>query len=90
MSSGNEGQAPRMTETVPVTIAEPKIVHQGRYRLWEKPDGGLHLVYQRDDSDTPDHMDLPGALLSLAKAAGEGKLSLGEMMREVMKMRSQM
>lgn len=105
MSSGNEGQAPMsengwvhtgnstpMVSEDGITFkpTEPKIVHQGRYRLWEKPDGGLHLVYQRDDTDTPDHMDLPGALLSLAKAAGEGKLSLGEMMREVMKMRSAM
>ena len=71
-------------------ITEPTIVHQGRYRLWQKPDGGLHLVYQRDDKSEPDHMDLPGALLALAKAAGEGKLSLSDMMREIMKMRSQM
>jgi hypothetical protein len=69
---------------------EPIILHQGRYRLYRKPDNGLHLVYQRDDADEPDHMELPGALLSLAQAAGEGKLTLPEMLREVMKLRGQM
>jgi hypothetical protein len=79
-----------MSETQEVAKTEPVIVHQGRYRLWENPDGGLHLVYQRDDKDEPDHMQLPGALLAIARAAGEGTMSLPEMMREVMKMRSQM
>jgi hypothetical protein len=66
---------------------EPRVLHQGRYRLWEKPDGGLHLVYQRDDKDEPDHMDIPGAFLKLAKLAGEGKMTPMEMMREAMKLR---
>ncbi len=102
MSSGNEGQASvnegwehtgnstKMVSTDGVEFKPevPVIVHQGRYRLYEKADGGLHLVYQRDDKDEPDHMELPGALLNLAKMAGEGKMSIPEMMREVMKMRS--
>lgn len=66
----------------------PTILHQGRYRLYQKPDGGLHLVYQRDDSDEPQHMEIPGAMMRLAKAAGEGNLSPGEMLREMMKLRS--
>jgi hypothetical protein len=66
---------------------EPVIVHQGRYRLYEKPDGGFHIVYQRDDTDTPDHFELPGAMVNLAKMAGEGKLSIADMFREVMKLR---
>lgn len=73
-----------------VEVTEPVIVHQGRYRLWKKPDGGLHLVYQRDDKDTPDHMEIPGAFLRLAEAAGEGKLSPTQLLGELMKMRSTM
>ena len=69
------------------TNGQPVIVHQGRYRLYEKPDGGLHIVYQRDDTETPDHLELPGAMVNLARMAGEGKLSPGEMLREVMKLR---
>jgi hypothetical protein len=71
-------------------IAEPVIVHEGRYRLYKKPDGGIHIVYQRTDKDEPDHMELPGQLLRLAEMAGECKLSLPDMMREVMKLRGTM
>jgi hypothetical protein len=78
------------TEVALEAPTEPVIVHQGRYRLYSKPDGGLHLVYQRDDKDEPDHMELPGALLRLAQMAGEGRLSLPEMMKEVMKLRGTM
>lgn len=88
MSSGNEGQTPLIDLSEVQT--EPIIVHEGRYRLYRKVDGGLHLVYQRADSDTPDHMELPAALLSLAQAAGEGRLSVPEMLREVMKLRGTM
>lgn len=65
----------------------PTIVHQGRYRLYEKPDGGLHLVYQRDDTDTPDHLELPGAMVKLFNMGLAGNLSPGEMFREAMKLR---
>jgi hypothetical protein len=83
MSSGNEGQASNVTE---VTV--PVMLHKGRYTLYQKPDGGIHLVYQRDDKDTPDHFELPGAMLRLARMASEGKLSPGDMLKEVMKMRN--
>jgi hypothetical protein len=78
------------TDTPEVVITEPVVVHQGRYRLYRKPDGGMHLVYQRDDKEEPDHFELPGALLHLAEMAGEGKLSMGEMLREVVKLRGTM
>lgn len=90
MSSGNEGQTPMIEISQTELPTEPIIVHQGRYRLYRKPDGGLHLVYQRDDSDTPDHMELPGQLLKLAQLAGEGKLSLPQLLQEVMKLRNAM
>ena len=67
----------------------PEILHEGRYRLWAKPDGGLHLVYQRTDKDEPDHMELPGPMVRLFNSALAGNMSLGEMMREAMKLRNQ-
>lgn len=76
-----------VTEVAETESIRPHVVHQGRYRLYEKPDGGLHIVYQRDDKDTPDHLELPGAMVNLARMAGEGKLSPGEMLREAMKLR---
>lgn len=77
-----------MTEIQEIT--EPTIVHQGRYRLYKKPDGGLHLVYQRDDKDEPDHFELPAMMLNLAQLAGEGKLTPMQMLHELTKLRGQM
>jgi hypothetical protein len=64
--------------------AMPKVVHQGKYRLYEKPDGGLRIQYKRDDKETEDFLELPGAMVALAKAAGEGKIGPMEMMKSVM------
>lgn len=85
MPGTNEGKT-----IVTELSTEPTVLHQGRYRLYEKPDGGLHIVYQRDDKDTPDHMDLPGAMIRLAQAAGEGKMNPMQLIAELTKMRGSM
>lgn len=79
-----------MSEAEIIQYPKPTIVHQGRYRLYEKPDGGMHLVYQRDDKNEPDHFDLPGFLVNLARNAGEGKITPMEMFRDMMKFRGTM
>lgn len=73
-----------MTE-IQQTTNVPKILHQGHYRLYEKPDGTLRIQYRRDDKDEDDFMELPAAMVNLAKAAAEGKMSPVLMMREIMK-----
>lgn len=80
-----------MTEVQEASTANggPKLVHKGRYTLYETPTGGLHLVYLRDDKTETDHMEIPGAFVALFNAAAAGKLSPVEMMREVMKLRNQ-
>jgi hypothetical protein len=62
----------------------PVILHQGRYRLYEKPDGTLRIQYQIDGKDTEDFMEIPGAMIKLAKAASEGKLNPMQMMKSAM------
>jgi hypothetical protein len=95
MPCRNEGKATVMKPEsikalggVPVVISVPdnmpKVVHQGKYRLYEKPDGGLRIQYKRDDKETEDFLELPGAMVALAKAAGEGKIGPMEMMKAVM------
>lgn len=64
----------------------PLVLHQGRYRLYEKPDGSLRIQYRRDGSDHDDHVELPGVMVRMAKAAAEGKMNPLQMMREVMKL----
>lgn len=64
----------------------PVILHQGHYRLYEKPDGTLRIQYKRDDKDEEDFMELPGAMVQLAKSAAEGNLNPAQMMRQVAKL----
>lgn len=90
--AGNSDKVTIMTDgTVEVTPSDsPVILHQGRYRLWQKPDGGLHLVYQRDDKDEPDHMELPGMMVDLFNKGMSGQLSPMALLTELMKMRDMM
>jgi len=68
-------------------VSGPKVLHEGRYRLYEKPGGDLHLVYKRDDQETEQHMEIPGKLLGLAQRAAEGKLSPMDVVKELMSLR---
>lgn len=62
-----------LEEATPATA--PRILHKGVYSLYEKPDGTLRIQYRRTDRDEDDFMEIPGAILRLAKLASEGKLS---------------
>lgn len=53
----------------------PVVLHQGRYRLYEKPDGTLRIQYRRDDKDVDDVIEIPGAMLRMAKMLSEGNLN---------------
>jgi hypothetical protein len=77
-------------ETTDNANGTPHILHEGRYRLYEKPDGGLHLVYLPDGTENEQHMEIPGGMLRLAKMASEGNLSFPQFMREAMKMRNEL
>jgi hypothetical protein len=80
VSSGNEGESPVEGTIVPLENI-PVVIHQGHYRLYEKPDGGLRLQYRRDDKDEDDFIELPAALVRLLNKAQEGNMSAMEMMR---------
>ena len=89
MSSGDEGEA--IVGDTPSTVALPLeiipvVIHQGRYRLYEKPDGGMRLQYKRDDRDAEDYIELPGAMVKLFNKAQEGNMSPMEFMRAMMGM----
>jgi hypothetical protein len=58
-----------------VDALTPRVLHQGRYRLYEKSDGSLRIQYRRDDKDEDDFLEIPGAILRLAKLASEGKMN---------------
>ena len=62
-------------------IVYPRIMHEGRYRLYEKSDGTLHLVYKPEGAENEEHMEIPGMLIQLAKRAESGTLSPMDMMK---------
>lgn len=63
-------------------MTEP--VLKGRFTLYETPDGGYHVAYLPDDSTETRHLEIPGALVNLAKMGAEGKLSPLAMARAFM------
>lgn len=65
-----------VTDALAVVLPDkPRVLHKGVYTLWEKPDGTLRIQYRRDDSETDDFMEIPGAMLRIAKAMSEGKMN---------------
>lgn len=68
----------------------PRILHEGRYRLYENPDGGMRIQYRRDDKDADDFVQLPGPIIALGKAAAEGSMSPIELMRRMMSLMKDM
>ena len=58
-----------------ISTTEPRILHEGRYRLYEKPDGTLRIQYRRTDREEDDFMEIPGQVLKMAKLVSEGNLN---------------
>jgi hypothetical protein len=82
MSSGETDNA-----SVEAAPPVPIILHEGRYRLYKTPDGGMRLQYQRDDKDTEDFIVLPAVFVSLADSAARGDMSAASMVKAMMSFR---
>lgn len=67
-------------------VSAPAVLHEGRYRLYEKADGTLHLVYRPDGTTKDEHLEVPGAIIKLAKDAAEGNINPLDMMKMAGKM----
>lgn len=48
---------------------------KGRFNVYETPDGGFHIAYQKDGTEEIEHINLPGPLIRAAQMMSEGKLS---------------
>lgn len=79
-----------MTEVEVTPNGTPVILHEGRYKLWRKPDGTLRLQYRRDDKDEDDFLEIPGAMLRLAQMASEGNMSFPQFIKEAAKLRREL
>lgn len=64
----------------------PIILHEGRYRLYEKPDGTLRVQYLKDGSEVEEFAEIPAVVIHLAKAMQDGSMSPVQMMAEASKL----
>jgi len=78
-----------VSEQVEVTPL-PSVIHQGRYRLYQNPDGGMRIQYRRDDKDTDDFIEVPGEMVRLSQAMSEGTMSPMEFIKAGMSLMSKM
>lgn len=53
----------------------PTAFMEGRFSLFNTPDGGIHLCYRADGADDDEHIQLPPILVKIA----EGGVTSGKM-----------
>ena len=64
-------------------MAEPLM--KGRYTMYDLPDGGVHIAYDIDGVEgEPRHLEVPGMVVRMARAAAEGRLNPFTAMRQMM------
>jgi hypothetical protein len=63
----------------------PRVLHKGKYTLYEKADGTLRIQYRRDERDDDDFMEIPGFIIALGKQAEAGNLNPIQLMNEMQK-----
>jgi hypothetical protein len=57
----------------------------GRFTLYETPDGGYHIAYVADGQDDTRHLEIPAFLVRMAKAGAEGRLNPAAAFKEMMR-----
>lgn len=61
----------------------PAVVSEGRYTVFETSSGGRHIAYRPDGDEEDQHLDIPAAIVSIARGVMEGgePPSMGTLMR---------
>jgi hypothetical protein len=47
---------------------------RGRFTLYDTPDGGMHIAYKPDGSETTEHFEIPGKVLKMAQLIQSGQM----------------
>lgn len=68
-----------MSEQTPAT--EPEAVLKGRFAIFETPDGGYHLAYRAEGTETDQHVQVPGFYVKMAMKQAGGKGGLAKMLK---------
>jgi hypothetical protein len=61
--------------------AAPQPVMKGRFNLYETPDGGFHIAYQKDGEEKIEHIDVPGFVINGAKMFADSGMSFKDMLK---------
>jgi hypothetical protein len=58
------------------TKMRPEPRFQGRFSVYDTPNGGIHIAWLPDDIEAEEtqHIELPGPIVQVIKAVGEGKM----------------
>lgn len=67
-------------------IKEPRILHEGVYRLYQKPDGTLRIQFKRNNATDEEFFEIPGGFFKIAGQMKSGKLSMGGAMGQLTKL----
>jgi hypothetical protein len=71
-----------MSEVNETVTIQPKM--KGRFSVYDTPDGGIHIVYQEDDSEESKHLEVPGHIFRMATMLESGALSPAKLMKTLM------
>jgi len=62
----------------------PDPLINGRFSLYETPEGGYHIAWTADGDTTTNHLEVPAFLVRMAKAGAEGKLNPVTALKQMM------
>lgn len=52
-----------------------KLLMNGKFSLYETPEGGLHIAYSPDGEEETKHLEIPAMVVRMARMSAEGKLN---------------
>jgi len=53
----------------------PDALMNGRFSLYETPEGGFHVAYIADGTEETRHLEIPAMVVKMARLGAEGKLT---------------
>lgn len=52
-----------------------KLLMNGKFSLYETPEGGFHIAYNPEGESETKHLEIPAMVVRMAKMSAEGKLN---------------
>lgn len=52
-----------------------KLLMNGKFSLYETPEGGMHIAYDPEGDTETRHLEIPAMVVKMARMSAEGKLN---------------